>query len=124
MVQQGDEQQPQAEQPASASSALALLIHVCVGLPLLCFAWAASLERPNPLSGLPKRVGRARLCAVPGLRSSLPCRTSTHFKTIQRVMSDAWMKMQPRPHYLGSGITRTKNPYFDCPAPQEHKHGS
>ncbi len=45
-------------------------------------------------------------------------------RTIQRVMSDAWMKMKPRSHYLGSGITRTKDPYFDCPAPQEHQHGS
>jgi len=45
-------------------------------------------------------------------------------KTIQRVMNDAWMKMKPGPHYLGSGITRTKDPYFDCPAPHEHQHGS
>jgi len=45
-------------------------------------------------------------------------------RTIQRVMSDAWMKMKPGPHYRGSGITRYKDPYFDCPAPHEHKHGS
>ena len=45
-------------------------------------------------------------------------------KTIQRVMSDAWMKMEPGPHYRGSGITRHKDPYFDCPTPHEHRHGS
>jgi hypothetical protein len=45
-------------------------------------------------------------------------------RTIEQVMSDAWMKMKPGPHYLGSGITRTKDPYFDCPAPHEHRHGT
>jgi hypothetical protein len=54
------------------------------------------------------------------------CRKHTPLtlKTIQRVMSDAWARMKPGPHYRGSGITRYKDPYFDCPAPQEHKHGS
>jgi len=45
-------------------------------------------------------------------------------RTIERVMNDAWMKMKPGPHYQGSGITRHKDPYFDCPAPHEHRHGS
>ena len=45
-------------------------------------------------------------------------------KTIERVMSDAWEKMKPGPHYLHCGLTRSKDPYFDCPAPATHKHGS
>lgn len=44
-------------------------------------------------------------------------------RTIQRVMNDAWAKMKPAPHYLHSGITRSKDPYFDCPAPALHQHG-
>ena len=45
-------------------------------------------------------------------------------KTIVRIMSDAWEKMKPGPHYLNCGLTRSKDPYFDCPAPAAHKHGS
>lgn len=37
-------------------------------------------------------------------------------KTIVRIMSDAWEKMKPGPHYLHCGLTRNKDPYFDCPA--------
>lgn len=44
--------------------------------------------------------------------------------TIERVMSDAWMKVKPRPHYVHCGLTRAKDPYFDCPAPAQHRHGS
>jgi hypothetical protein len=43
--------------------------------------------------------------------------------TITQVMNDAWMKMKPQSHYKHCGLTRTKNPYFDCPAPHEHRHG-
>lgn len=45
-------------------------------------------------------------------------------KTIERIMSDAWEKMKPGPHYLNCGLTRSKDPYFDCPAPAAHKHDS
>ena len=44
-------------------------------------------------------------------------------KTIEGVMSAAWEKMNPGPHYLHCGLTRSKDPYFDCPAPAKHKHG-
>ncbi len=42
---------------------------------------------------------------------------------IQQVMNDAWEKMQPKQHYKHCGLTRSKNVYFDCPAPAEHQHG-
>jgi hypothetical protein len=45
-------------------------------------------------------------------------------KTIARVMSDAWNKMEPKQHYKHCGLTRSKDPYFDCPAPAVHRHGS
>jgi len=45
-------------------------------------------------------------------------------KTIQRIMSDAWNKMNPKPHYKHCGLTRNVDPYFDCPAPDIHRHGS
>lgn len=45
-------------------------------------------------------------------------------KTIERIMSDAWEKMKPGPHYLHCGLTRSKDLYFDCPAPAQHQHGS
>ena len=45
-------------------------------------------------------------------------------KSIEGVMSAAWEKMKPGPHYLHCGLTRSKDPYFDCPAPAKHKHGS
>jgi hypothetical protein len=44
-------------------------------------------------------------------------------KTIEGVMSAAWEKMKAGPHYLHCGLTRSKDPYFDCPAPAKHKHG-
>ena len=45
-------------------------------------------------------------------------------KSIEGVMSAAWEKMKPGPHYLHCGLTRSKDPYFDCPAPAAHKHAS
>ncbi|MDR3390351.1 MAG: hypothetical protein P4L77_01335 [Sulfuriferula sp.] len=45
-------------------------------------------------------------------------------RTIERIMSDAWEKMKPGPHYRHCGLTRSKDPYFDCPAPAMHRHGS
>lgn len=48
------------------------------------------------------------------------CPVSTN--TIQQVMSDAWMKMQPQQHYKHCGLTASKDVYFDCPAPAAHVH--
>jgi hypothetical protein len=45
-------------------------------------------------------------------------------RTIVQVMNDAWMKMKPQPHYKHSGLTRSHDPYYDCPAPALHRHGS
>jgi hypothetical protein len=45
-------------------------------------------------------------------------------ETIVRVMSDAWNKMEPKQQYKHCGLTRSKDPYFDCPAPAVHRHGS
>lgn len=45
-------------------------------------------------------------------------------RTIQRIMSDAWNKMKPAPHYKNCGLTGSKDPYFDCPAPASHRHNS
>lgn len=45
-------------------------------------------------------------------------------RNIQQIMNDAWEEMRPGPHYLHCGLTRSKDPYFDCPAPWLHKHGS
>lgn len=42
---------------------------------------------------------------------------------IQQVMNDAWEKMQPKQHYKHCGLTRSKDLYFDCPAPALHRHG-
>ena len=44
--------------------------------------------------------------------------------TIEQVMNDAWMKVKPLPHYKHCGLTRFKDPYFDCPEPALHRHGS
>jgi transposase len=43
-------------------------------------------------------------------------------ENIEQIMNDAWMKVQPGPHYLNCGLTTRKEPYFDCPAPAAHKH--
>jgi transposase len=43
-------------------------------------------------------------------------------ENIEQIMNDAWMKVQPGPHYLHCGLTTRKHPYFDCPAPSKHKH--
>jgi hypothetical protein len=45
-------------------------------------------------------------------------------RTITQVMNDAWMKMKPHSHYKHCGLTRSKDPYFDCPASAIHRHGS
>jgi hypothetical protein len=45
-------------------------------------------------------------------------------KTIQRIMSDAWTKMKPKPHYKHCGLTHNTDVYFDCPAPTVHQHGN
>jgi hypothetical protein len=45
-------------------------------------------------------------------------------RTIEQIMNDAWMKMKPGPHYLHCGLTRSKDLYFDCPAPAVHQHAS
>jgi hypothetical protein len=45
-------------------------------------------------------------------------------KNIQRIMNDAWNKMDPSPHYKHCGLTRGVDPYFDCPDPERHQHGS
>jgi hypothetical protein len=42
---------------------------------------------------------------------------------IERIMSDAWNKMKPGPHYKHAGLLRGQDPYFDCPAPDIHRHG-
>ena len=43
---------------------------------------------------------------------------------IQQIMNDAWEKMDPSPHYKHCGLTKSKDLYFDCPAPTEHRHGN
>ena len=45
-------------------------------------------------------------------------------KTIQRIMSDAWTKMKPKPNYKHCGLTHNTDVYFDCPAPTVHQHGN
>jgi hypothetical protein len=42
---------------------------------------------------------------------------------IEQVMNDAWNKMKPQPHYRHCGLTRSMDPYFDCPNPSVHRHG-
>lgn len=48
--------------------------------------------------------------------------TPVTLRTIERVMADAWNTMTPGPHYVHSGLFRSRDPYFDCPCPSEHKH--
>lgn len=45
-------------------------------------------------------------------------------QTIEQVMSDAWEKVKPRSHYKHCGLMRRQDPYFDCPAPDVHRHSS
>jgi hypothetical protein len=48
-------------------------------------------------------------------------------QTIQRVMADAWNKLPARllhSHYRSCGLVRGQDPYFDCPDPAGHRHGS
>lgn len=48
-------------------------------------------------------------------------------QTIQRVMADAWNKLPARllhSHYKHCGLVRGQDPYFDCPDPVGHRHGS
>jgi hypothetical protein len=47
--------------------------------------------------------------------------------TIQRVMADAWNRLtaeQLHSHYKHCGLVRGTDPYFDCPDPVGHAHGS
>jgi hypothetical protein len=48
------------------------------------------------------------------------CPATAH--NIEQIMNDAWMKMKPGPHYVHCGLTSSKNPYFDCPCPSQHRH--
>lgn len=43
---------------------------------------------------------------------------------LERLMSDAWEKMKPGPHYKNCGLTANTDLYFDCPAPSVHRHAS
>lgn len=43
---------------------------------------------------------------------------------IEQLMNDAWEKVQPGPHYTHCGLTRSTDPYFDCPCPSRHRHGT
>lgn len=43
---------------------------------------------------------------------------------IQQIMNDAWMKMNPKPHYKHCGLTTSKDLYFDCPLPSVHRHSN
>jgi hypothetical protein len=43
---------------------------------------------------------------------------------IEQIMNDAWVKVTPGPHYKHCGLMGYKDPYFDCPAPAQHKHAS
>lgn len=48
-------------------------------------------------------------------------------RTIERVMADAWNKLPARlmrAHYKHCGLTHPTDPYFDCPAPAQHRHGT
>ena len=50
---------------------------------------------------------------------------TTH--TITRVMADAWNALPKRllrAHFRHCGLMYGQDPYFDCPAPAAHKHGS
>ena len=47
-------------------------------------------------------------------------------KTIQRVMADAWNALPKKlvqSHFQNCGLTSSTDPYFDCPAPDIHRHG-
>jgi hypothetical protein len=44
-------------------------------------------------------------------------------RNVQQIMNDAWERVKPGPHYKHCGLTRSKQPYFDCPAPAIHAHG-
>jgi len=44
-------------------------------------------------------------------------------RNVRQIMNDAWMKMNPYPHYKHCGLLRNQDPYFDCPAQHEHNHG-
>lgn len=44
-------------------------------------------------------------------------------RRIEQIMSDAWNNLDPRPYYRHCGLTRSKDVYFDCPDPANHRHG-
>lgn len=41
-------------------------------------------------------------------------------ENIERIMSDAWERVSPKPHYKHCGLMRSRDPYFDCPSPAAH----
>ena len=48
-------------------------------------------------------------------------------RSITQVMADEWNRMPQRllhSHYKHCGIVRGQDPYFDCPDPAGHQHGS
>jgi hypothetical protein len=45
-------------------------------------------------------------------------------ENIEQIMNDCWEEMNPKQHYKHSGLTRSKDVYFDCPAPAQHRHNS
>lgn len=51
-------------------------------------------------------------------------RTPATADNIEQIMNDAWEQMDPAPHYKHCGLTRSKDVYFDCPAPAIHRHAS
>jgi len=53
------------------------------------------------------------------------CPVTNH--TIEGVMSDAWNQLPAaliHQHYKHCGLVRGQDPYFDCPDPDGHAHGS
>ena len=45
-------------------------------------------------------------------------------RNIQQLMNDAWEKMKPKPHYKHCRLAAHTDVYFDCPAPDIHRHDS
>jgi hypothetical protein len=45
-------------------------------------------------------------------------------RNIEQLMNDAWSQVQPGPHYKHCGLMDSTDPYFDCPCPAKHRHGT
>jgi hypothetical protein len=56
-------------------------------------------------------------------KQEIRCHCPATAANIQQLMNDAWERVKPGPHYQHCGLTRAKDPYFDCPAPAIHRHG-